>query len=477
MTKIKHFFSCHFFEIILFILIILYTTYFSWFTFLRHDHLYSARFDLGNMDQTVWNTTQGRLFTFTDPSSDKEVSRFSIHADFFLVFLAPFYFLFPSPKTLLFLQSFIIALGAIPIFLLTNTLIKNKLTSLMFSLSYLLYPPLQRANIYDFHSVTVVPTFILFAFYFAYIKKYLWFYFFAFLASSTKEEIPLLILPIGLYIFFKNKDRIIGVLTVILSLLWFITAVWVVIPFYRSGNSHFGVSFFTEFGESPNKIILGLIKQPIKVLTTIFSPNRLFYLFQLLLPVGFLSLLAPIIFLFSLPELLINLLSNVGVMQSIYYQYTSGITPFVFLSAIFGYHYLLNRFSKFKKLLFFYLIISFVAGSFLFGPLPFSKQADLNSIIFPHPDYKNVIEISKTIPSDYSVSITSNIAPHFTKRRNIYSFPINYNSADYSVILSGGIYEAIPSEEILRYIELLKSDKNYRLIFNDNKLFVFKKNE
>lgn len=53
--------------IILLICIGIYIYYFSSFTFAKQDMFLTGRYDLGNMDQTVWNTLHGRIFTFTNP--------------------------------------------------------------------------------------------------------------------------------------------------------------------------------------------------------------------------------------------------------------------------------------------------------------------------------------------------------------------------------------------------------------------------
>ena len=103
-------------ELILGLFIILYTSYFSFFTIIRHLNLYSMRYDLGNMIQTIWNSSEGRLFVMTNPSGVENVSRFVFHGDFFLVFLAFIYKILPFPEVILFIQSFFIALSAIPLY-------------------------------------------------------------------------------------------------------------------------------------------------------------------------------------------------------------------------------------------------------------------------------------------------------------------------------------------------------------------------
>jgi uncharacterized membrane protein len=82
-----------------------------WFSFGRHEKTNSARFDLGNMEQTVWNIVHGHGFVLTDPYGTATVSRFAFHADPLLIVLAPFYTVWQRPETLLFLQVLALASG------------------------------------------------------------------------------------------------------------------------------------------------------------------------------------------------------------------------------------------------------------------------------------------------------------------------------------------------------------------------------
>ena len=100
------------------VLITIYIVYFTTLSFLRYDNFYTGKYDLGNMDQVVWNTFHGRIFqTFLENSeTGKIASRISSHADFILILLAPFYSLWNNPKMLLLLQTVVLGLGGIFIY-------------------------------------------------------------------------------------------------------------------------------------------------------------------------------------------------------------------------------------------------------------------------------------------------------------------------------------------------------------------------
>lgn len=72
----------------------------------------TSRFDLGNMTQTVWNTSHGRFFEYTNPYGMNITSRYIHHADILLVLFAPIYWVYASPNVLLVAQVIVVALGA-----------------------------------------------------------------------------------------------------------------------------------------------------------------------------------------------------------------------------------------------------------------------------------------------------------------------------------------------------------------------------
>jgi uncharacterized membrane protein len=55
-----------------------------------HDGFRSHRFDLGNMVQAVWSTTQGRPLDMTDGTSGEQINWLAAHVDPILVLFTPF---------------------------------------------------------------------------------------------------------------------------------------------------------------------------------------------------------------------------------------------------------------------------------------------------------------------------------------------------------------------------------------------------
>lgn len=84
-------------------------------------------------------------------------------------------------------------------------------------------------------------------------------------------------------------------------------------------------------------------------------------------------------------------------------------------------------------------------------------------------------EVKGTIPSTYSVSVTNNIGAHFSQRQLLYNYPINAQSADYTVILLGDQYAWPTGDEQKRVLQLLLADKNYELLTHINNFYEFKR--
>ena len=100
----------HKFELLLGLFIIIYIAWFSFFTLHRFNSLHANYYDLGIMDQTVYNTSRGRILELTDPEGSATIKRMAIHNDILLAGLAPLYILHSGPETILVTQTIVLGL-------------------------------------------------------------------------------------------------------------------------------------------------------------------------------------------------------------------------------------------------------------------------------------------------------------------------------------------------------------------------------
>lgn len=486
----EHFIAKHKFFLLVCLGIFVYIVYFSSASFLRHENFFTGRFDLGNMDQTVWNTKEGRIFLFTNPDGVETVSRLAFHADFILVLLAPFYWFWSDPRMLLFLQTIVIASGSIFVYLLGKNVLNNQKIASILALLYLLNPALHWTNLYDFHAVTFATTFLLAAFYFLYIKKYYAFLFFSLLAAFTKEQLWAIIGLFGLYIFFKESSvcffkkcvtklciqkQMFGLSIFVISCIIFYSLVWVAIPQTRGAN-HFALSYFSEFGSSPTNIVKNFILSPHKIIATLGQDGRMLYLHQLFSPLGYLPILSPLILIFALPDLLINTLSNNSNLHQIYYQYSANITPFLFIATIFSLKSLQNYLPRVSVNFYIvYLIATALYSAYMYGPLPGTKNPNIDMFLKQNPDKVYITSVLRAIPKEYRVAATNNIGAHLTQREHIYTIPFGIEKADVIVFLHGDTYARPSPQAQKKLAENLKNSKQYKILAEKEDFIVLEK--
>ncbi len=450
---------------IILLLSCLYLLYFTCFTSIRHETFLSGRFDLGNMSQTVWNTSNGKIFLLTNPDGIEQISRLGVHSDFLLVLFAPFYFIWADPKVLLFFQSFALAVGGVFVYLIAKKILHDKTISLILGTSFLFNFWIHEENIFDFHAVTIATGLLLGAFYFLLKKRYLFFSVFLFLSVLTKENVFLIAAIFGLYFIFIEKKRIVGIALATVSLGLFLYLTSVAIPGAR-GTDHFALSYYSYLGDSTNGAIKNLFLKPNIILSHVFTISTLNYLHQLLLPIGYIALLSPIILVFALPDLAINILSSNQNLRSYQYHYGALIIPFLYIATIYGVRLLLKKYNKkySKEILSYYLLATMLLSLFLYSPIPGMKGADYRP--FTDTTSNKIKDYLSVIPPNASVSASNNIGAHLSHRDNIFVIPQALTTAEY-VVLYG---------ELSTTVDIV-NQRSYEILIADqtNNFYLFKK--
>ncbi len=240
------------------------------------------------------------------------------------------------------------------------------------------------------------------------------------------------------------------------------------------GSQHFALSYYSEFGDSPLKIIKNVIFSPQKTLSIILEPERLNYIKQLLLPVGFLSILSPLFLIFTIPDLLINLLSNNSQLHQIYYQYTAPINPFIFITAIMAVGFL-KKISKLPDvILIIYLLVISIISAYLYGPLPGARESNLDMYTRQLNDRDLIKKYLSAIPRRLSVTATNNIGSHLSERQRIYTVPTAIGKADIIVFLLTDPRTIVTDKQM---VNSLKQNNGYYIILEKENFVVFRKNK
>ena len=143
---------------LLLLIMVIYMVDMSYLAILRYETFKAGAFDLGNMDQVLWNTIHGRFFQFTNQAIDwyGPPTRLAIHFEPIILPLSLLYALHADPRILLVFQTLALGSGALPVFLLTRRYIPEwPIFAPLMATAYLLSPALLGLNIFDFHPVSL----------------------------------------------------------------------------------------------------------------------------------------------------------------------------------------------------------------------------------------------------------------------------------------------------------------------------------
>src|SRR5439155_4190894 len=123
---------------------------------------------------------------------------------------------------------------------------------------------------------------------------------------------------------------------VALGVAWAAFATTVVIPHFNHGQTSDFYTRYSEVGGSPGGIVKSAFTHPDRLVDAAFTGRDLHYALQLLWPLAFLPLLAPLVLVAVVPELAINVLSAVTTQTSIHFHYTAGLIAPLVIAAILG---------------------------------------------------------------------------------------------------------------------------------------------
>ena len=338
---------------LLILIMVVYTLDMSHQAILRYDTFKATAFDLGNMDQVLWNTIHGRLFQFTNQAIDwyGPPTRLAVHFEPIILPLSLLYVFHADPRILLVFQTLALVSGALPVFLLTRKYLPElPILAALMATAYLLSPALLGLNIFDFHPLALATPLLLYAVLALTYKRYVWFLVACVLAAACKEDVPLTIALFGILVVWKYKLPRLGIVLIVGGILWSLLAFKVIIPhFYPGAQANNFWYRYEALGSSPGAAIVNALTHPWLLFTTFITLNRLYYLAGLVRSVGFLPLLAPEWLLPAIPALAENLLSTDPNLFSGVFHYNAAIIPFVMLAAIHGTRRLIQTWQRWRQ--------------------------------------------------------------------------------------------------------------------------------
>ena len=443
---------------------------------LRHEAFVTGRFDLGNMVQAVWSTAHGHPLQMTSLHGD-QISRLAAHVDPILVLFAPLWWIWPSPHMLLAVQATVVALGAVPVFLLARKHLASPRAALGFALAYLLYPATGWLTLNEFHPVALATTLLLFAFWYLDEERLLLFALFALAATACKEEIALVVAGFGIWYAVAHRSWRTGAAIALAGGAWAAIAIGIVIPHYNAGAESDFYGRYSEVGGSAGGILKTAFTHPLRIAEAAFSGRDLHYLLELVAPLAALCLLAPLVLVAAVPELAINLLSSTTTQTSIHFHYTAGLIPPLMIGAIFG----AKRLSRWTTPVAAVIVLAALAGNYRLGPIPGWRHVPggqtFQATAARVTDHDRIAERAlRLIPGSAVVSATNTLGAHLSARRRVLSFPYLEDSqwiaADETQPGYADRYAPVPTATQLA---ALRRNPEWQLVFEEDGILVFRR--
>ncbi len=393
---------------------LLFLCLFTRLSFSLYDRYAYMTFDLGIFDQAVWLIAQGKNPFITA----RGVHILGDHFSVILYLIAPIYRLFPSPKTLLFLQTLALTLGAIPAYGLARKRLKSEPLGLLFGILYLVHPAHQWSLTYEFHPDVFATPLLVAAFYAIEAKRWRLLAASLVLTALIKESAGLTIICVGAWALFKERKA--GVATIAFGALMLPVAI-LVVKYFNGGIPSPYFAIFRHFGSTPGEMAQNFLGHPMKFLSEVFHPGSLMLTGLLMLVYCLLPLVAPEVVLLTLPMLVVNFMGGRSGMHTYEEYYFAFITPFYLLAAIKGFQRV-RKWGWFVEWLFLLNLPIWAISGIFMGPLVrpieqiYSAQAPPESI----SECNAAIDL---IPANASVSASMALGAHPAHRTQLYTFP------------------------------------------------------
>ncbi|MGC8959180.1 MAG: DUF2079 domain-containing protein [Chloroflexia bacterium] len=390
--------------------------------------------DLALFEQTFWNTAQGRLFetSLEHPSLGDTTSQLAVDLMLFNLFIVPFYVLFPSTYTLLFIQTVAVGLGAVPVYLLAKHKLRTEAAALIFAVAYLLHPYVIVITISEFQPRAFAMVFLLATLEALEKEAFRPFLLFLVLLLLCRTDVALVVIMLGVYAFLARKPWPYGVSAIAAGAGWFILGVLVLVPYLAGGKPffHFGL-IYSHLGRDAGEIIRTVLTRPGYVLSYMFTHSKIKYILLMFVPLAFLPLLSPRVLLLTIPTLVINLLSEAPATTSIYGHYQALLIPPLLVATISAVHRIGNilwarcawcrrRWNQRN------LVIRVSLLTLLVVALASTRFNSIVSLVRARPSPERIAAAEKMIsliPPDAPVSAYSELLSHLSHRRYLYYFP------------------------------------------------------
>jgi uncharacterized membrane protein len=423
---------------------LVYVVVFGWLTYQQQRNYGTFGFDMGIHDQGIW-----LLSRFKDPYVTVVGRDYLGHHLNLVAFLyVPFYWLGAGPSFLFFSETVLLALGAVPVYLLARDQLGERWLGTAFAAAYLLHPTIQWINWWHFHPDALMVTPLLFAWWFATRERWGAFAICCVLAMAAKEDATTAVLMMGVILLVRHwhTNKRVGAFTIGGALAWFLVTTKLLMPHFNHGELAFYEDFFPGLGNGLGEIVRNALLHPSRIYDPMlgratssgvrdtaaveaFRADVYRYYRRLLLPMCIVALRKPTLLLIGLPMIVINVMSSLSYTHDAKYHYSAIIVVAVVLASIEGCAALGRTNRGYGALAVAAVLCFALATNTMWSPSPLDDETH-HSGVWARPWLADAPtgtpardHMVALVPSDAGVSATYALVPHLTHRTTVYEFP------------------------------------------------------
>lgn len=363
---------------------------------------------------------------------DGMLSHFAVHFSPIYYLMLPFYFVFPYPETLQILQAVVLYSGIVPLCLLAKEKGISDRAAVLVCFVYAFYPAIATGTFYDLHENCFLLPLLLWCFLFFEKEKPLPMWIFAALTLLVKEDAFVYLLVFAVYVFFLKGKKKTALAMALASVLYFI----IVSSLMRKFGNGIMVGRYDNLIADKADGLFGVVKtlilNPGYLFTQIFVSKdgdgiKLIYIVQLLFTLGLIPFATRKISRYLLvAPILMNLITMYVYQPNISFQYSFGITAFLFYVTLLNLSELGDRAKKIM------LPTAAVASLLLFVMLVTPKFGYYTDRYVREKDiYRSMESVLEMIPDDASVTCSTFLLPHIADRGEIYEVTYHKENGKY----------------------------------------------
>lgn len=405
---------------------------------LRHHGFATRAFDLGIYDNIAWNSSHGHLLGC---SLIKGGVHTAAHFDPIVIGFSLPYLLAPRAETLIVLQAIWVLSGVIPVYLIAQRRLDDRLAATILALGFVLYPSVHGVIVRDFHSLALLATPALWMLWCLDAQRTVGYWLAFAVTLLTREDSSLFVIGVGVYALLATTQRRRGALTIGLALAYLLIVKLAVMPdpgllMQDSDHTYAYANRYRRLIPADGGALDGvatLLTNPAFVLGHLLTTEKFVSAVAFLLPLGLLPLLAGRRTLIAAYGVAFVFLAS---HKSIYYplsHYSSVLYPALFaatpealararawLVEVRG-----HAPTRARAMLLAYLATCLTLGSLSMGALldttPFRAVTSMRSLdADARAHYQAFATAIAAIPREASVSASNRAAPHTSNRSELY---------------------------------------------------------